>query len=78
MQSSPLAHGLLQPPQLCTSFDVSVQIPAHIVRWGAQLGTHRPLTHVPPIHTSPHVPQLFGSMFVLVQTATGVPQAFTL
>jgi hypothetical protein len=60
-------HDLPQPPQFAASDVVSLHVPLHDDC--PEGHTHLPDLHVsPPLHVTPHPPQLFTSVVRFVQT----------
>jgi hypothetical protein len=64
LQTWPLPHGMLQPPQWATLFCVSMQVPPQFSSFAPVQQT--PLSQV-PAHVSPHAPQLFSSLSLSTQ-----------
>jgi hypothetical protein len=76
-QSAPVGHGELHAPQLFESFARSTQALPQSVSVGPESVAHD-VVHTPaaqtlpappsPVQTLPHVPQLFGSLWVVAHT----------
>lgn len=71
----PFRHAFVDPhpPQLLRSVCSFTHAPLHPVNPGLHITAHMPLTHVGTafatdvVHSTPHVPQLSGSVCLLVQ-----------
>jgi hypothetical protein len=69
VHTPPAPHARPHPPQLFTSVETSLQLPAH-----ATSPVGHPDAHAPPVHTCvavhvvPHAPQLRGSLLVSTHT----------